>query len=140
MPARTNAGLRIALAMIGTLPSLAAFAQAPNANQVKRAPVASTTTAPVPAVRCPNCGRVHHVSTNPKSHYQAEAEYEAQQMAARGYKGHIRGTIAGVRFCGVGWSSHSPSPPTCTPGSAMTLVADAVVRGRDGWYRVRYWR
>lgn len=74
------------------------------------------------------------------SSYQAQAQYEAQQMASRRYKGHIRGTIPGVSFCGVGWSSSSPNAPTCRPSRSMTLVADATVRGTDGWYRVRYWR
>jgi len=72
--------------------------------------------------------------------YQAQAQYEAQQMASRRYKGHVRGTIPGVNFCGVGWSSSSPNAPTCRPSRSMTLVADATVRGSDGWYRVRYWR
>ncbi|GIW97341.1 MAG: hypothetical protein KatS3mg111_0674 [Pirellulaceae bacterium] len=91
---------------------------------------------------CPRCGRTHGLAatTTVGNRYQVEAEYEARQMATRRFKGHLRGPIAGVRFCGVGWSSHSPTPPTCTPGSGMTLVADAIVRGSDGWYRVRYWR
>ncbi|MEZ6075682.1 MAG: hypothetical protein R3C56_08390 [Pirellulaceae bacterium] len=40
----------------------------------------------------------------------------------------------------MGWSSSSSNAPTCTPSGGMTLVADAVARGADGWYRVRYWR
>lgn len=88
---------------------------------------------------CPHCGRVHSQRTVANS-YQAQAQAEAQMMASRRFKGHVRGTIPGVRFCGVGWSSSSRNAPTCTPRSGMTLVADAVARGADGWYRVRYWR
>lgn len=88
---------------------------------------------------CSQCGRVHSVQARSSS-YQAQAQAEAQMMASRMFKGHVRGTIPGVRFAGVGWSSSSPNANTCTPGSGMTLVADAVARGRDGWYRVRYWR
>ena len=87
---------------------------------------------------CAHCGRVHEVQPVTNS-LQAQAEAEARVMASRSYKGHVQGTLPGVRFCGVGWSSSS-TPSTCTPGSAMTLVADAIVRGRDGFYRVRYWR
>jgi hypothetical protein len=88
---------------------------------------------------CPGCGQVHG-SQPAVTGFQAQAQMEAQQMAARRYKGHVRGTVAGVRFSGVGWSSSSPNAPTCTPGNGMRLVADAVARGSDGWYRVRYWR
>ncbi len=89
---------------------------------------------------CPQCGRVHSVSSSNANSFQAMAQSEAQTMAARNHKGHVQGTVAGVRFCGVGWSSSSPNAPTCTPGGGMTLVADATARGADGWYRVRYWR
>lgn len=97
-------------------------------------------------VDCPTC--VQSVSTSTTitsqvtvaSTLQAEAESEAAQMAASRRKGHIRGVIRGVAFCGVGWSSSSPNAPTCTPGRGMTLVADATVRGADGFYRVRYWQ
>jgi hypothetical protein len=88
---------------------------------------------------CPNCGQIHSYSRPIASNYQASAQAEAQVMASRNYKGHTQGNVAGVGFCGVGWSS-SGTPSTCTPNSAMTLVADATVRGSDGWYRVRYWR
>ncbi|MCA9126155.1 MAG: hypothetical protein KDB22_03680 [Planctomycetales bacterium] len=88
----------------------------------------------------PSGGTVTSAVASDRQHLQSQAAYEAQQMAARSYKGHVRGTIAGVRFCGVGWSSSSPNAPTCSPAKGMTLVADAVARGRDGWYRVRYWR
>lgn len=89
---------------------------------------------------CPHCGRVHSVSPRSTSGFQAQAEAEAQAMAARNYKGHVQGTVPGVGFCGVGWSSSSSNAPTCTPSGGMSLVADAVARGADGWYRVRYWR
>ncbi len=88
---------------------------------------------------CPQCGQIHSTSSVGNG-YQAQAQAEAQLMASRGHKGHVQGTVPGVGFCGVGWSSSSSSAPTCTPSRSMTLVADAVARGRDGWYRVRYWR
>lgn len=89
---------------------------------------------------CPNCGRVHSSAASSTSSFQQQAQAEAQAMAARGYKGHVQGTIPGVGFSGVGWSSSSPNAPTCTPGRGRVQLADAVARGRDGWYRVRYWR
>lgn len=88
---------------------------------------------------CPQCGRVHgHTNTN-SSGFQAQAEAEARTMASRRFKGHVQGTVPGVNFAGVGWSSNS-TPSTCTPSGRMTLVADAIARGSDGYYRVRYWR
>lgn len=89
---------------------------------------------------CPQCGRIHAVSGGSVSNFQSQAQAEAQAMASRNFKGHIQGTVPGVGFCGVGWSSSSSNAPTCTPSNGMTLVADAVARGADGWYRVRYWR
>ncbi|MCA9132768.1 MAG: hypothetical protein KDA45_06425 [Planctomycetales bacterium] len=89
---------------------------------------------------CPQCGRIHAYTAPTNNSFQAQAQAEAQQMASRNYKGHVQGTVPGVSFCGVGWSSSSRNAPTCTPSSPMTLVADAVARGADGWYRVRYWR
>ncbi len=88
---------------------------------------------------CPQCGRIHGYSQSSVGGFQAQAEAEARVMASRRYKGHTQGTVSGVSFCGVGWSSHS-TPSTCTPSGNMTLVADATVRGSDGFYRVRYWR
>ncbi len=89
---------------------------------------------------CPHCGRIHSVSHSSTSSFQTQAQAEAQAMASRNYKGHVQGTVPGVSFCGVGWSSSSSNAPTCTPNNGMSLVADAVARGADGWYRVRYWR
>ncbi len=89
---------------------------------------------------CPHCGRIHSASYNTTSNFQAQAQAEAQRMASRNHKGHVQGTVPGVGFCGVGWSSSSSNAPTCTPSNGMSLVADAVARGSDGWYRVRYWR
>lgn len=68
---------------------------------------------------------------------QARAQAEANYMAQNGIRGHVGGTIG--RFEGVGWST-SGMPNTCTPGSAMTLTADAVAHGPGGVYRVRAWR
>lgn len=101
--------------------------------------VTQVVSSPAGAV-CPHCGRVHASPSTNVSSYQAQAQAEAEMMAQRRYKGHVRGTIPGVNFCGVGWSSSSSNAPTCTPSRGMTLVADAVARGADGWYRVRYWR
>ncbi len=102
--------------------------------------VAGTATVVDAQTVCPHCGRVHSAPAQPVSSFQAQAEAEARMMASRRYKGHVRGTVPGVNFCGVGWSSSSPNAPTCTPSRGMQLVADATVRGSDGWYRVRYWR
>ncbi len=89
---------------------------------------------------CPQCGRIHSYVSPSANNFQAQAQSEAQRMASRNFKGHVQGTVPGVGFCGVGWSSSSPNAPTCTPSNGMTLVADATARGADGWYRVRYWR
>ncbi len=88
---------------------------------------------------CPQCGRIHSYGTT-SGNFQSQAQAEAQAMASRNFKGHVQGTVPGVGFCGVGWSSSSPNAPTCTPSTGMSLVADATARGADGWYRVRYWR
>lgn len=69
---------------------------------------------------------------------QQRCEAEAAEMARRSYKGHVWGCIG--RFEGCGWSSHSKTPPTCMPRYRMRLTGDAIVKGRDGWYRVRSWR
>ncbi|MFN3190464.1 MAG: hypothetical protein ACE361_08065 [Aureliella sp.] len=99
----------------------------------------ATTQVASAQTSCPNCARTYSYRSTSSS-FQAQAQAEAQMMASRMYKGHVRGTVPGVRFSGVGFSSSSSRAPTCTPRSGMTLVADAVARGRDGWYRVRYWR
>ena len=126
---------RLLLASCMSVVALVAV-EAANAQQV----IYSSQILPNSGSVCRQCGRVHQVSRPTTSSFQAQAQMEAQMMASRGYKGHVRGTIPGVSFCGVGWSSSSPAAPTCTPGSGRQLVADAVARGRDGWYRVRYWR
>ena len=77
---------------------------------------------------CPQCGRVHEVAAVANNGLQEQAQAEAQTMAARRFKGHVQGTLPGVGFCGVGWSSSSPNAPTCTPGGARQLLADAVAR------------
>lgn len=102
--------------------------------------VVSSATAAQAQQVCARCGRVHYQQPRYGNSYQAQAQAEAQRMASRMYKGHVQGTVPGVRFSGVGWSSSSSNASTCTPGGGMTLVADAVARGADGWYRVRYWR
>lgn len=126
-------GLLLATCMLVSAAYQADFA---NAQQV----VYRSQIVPNSGTVCPQCGRVHAATPSTTSSFQAQAQMEAQMMASRGYKGHVRGTIPGVSFCGVGWSSSSASAPTCTPGGGMQLVADAVARGKDGWYRVRYWR
>jgi len=69
---------------------------------------------------------------------QELADQQAIYRAANQIKGHVGQSIG--LFEGVGYSSSSSLPPTCTPGRNMTLTADAVARGDDGWYRVRAWR
>ncbi|MCA9182327.1 MAG: hypothetical protein KDA51_12765 [Planctomycetales bacterium] len=102
--------------------------------------LAGTSSSSQAQSRCPHCGQSRSVSHSSIGNFQAQAQAEAQTMASRNYKGHVRGTVPGVGFCGVGWSSSSSNAPTCTPSGGMSLVADAVARGADGWYRVRYWR
>jgi len=109
------------------------------------ATVACSGVAVVAVPACVNCAvpdvvlGVEAASHAPAaSGLQAEAQWEANEMARRGAKGHIRGTVSGVRFAGVGWSSGG-NPSTCTPRSG-TCVADAIARGADGYYRVRYYR
>jgi hypothetical protein len=68
---------------------------------------------------------------------QERAQAEANYMAANGITGHVGSTIG--RFEGCGWSMGG-MPPTCTPGSGMTLTADAIAHGPRGVFRVRAWR
>jgi len=90
-------------------------------------------------VEAPRLPLVANSSSRNVGRFQQEAEWEAQQMASRGIKNHIRGVIPGVGFAGVGWSSGG-TPSTCTPGRGGTCVADAIARGSDGLYRCRYYR
>ncbi len=71
-----------------------------------------------------------------KSPLQVWAETEAKMMVARRYKGHVRGAPMGT-FVGVGFSV-SGRVVTCI-GSGQ-LVAQATLRGPDGYYHVRVWR
>jgi len=68
---------------------------------------------------------------------QARAQQEANEMARRGYCGHVGGTIGS--FEGVGCSSGG-NIPTCTPRRAMRLTADARACNGRMCYRVRAWR
>ena len=68
---------------------------------------------------------------------QQRAQAEANYMAQHGIRGHVGGQIG--NFEGCGWSTGG-TPPTCTPGRAMTLTADATAYGPGGVYRVRAWR
>lgn len=71
---------------------------------------------------------------------QAHAQREANLMARTGRMGHLLGVAPGARFSGVGYGP-TRNCNTCTPRSRMTLVADAVARGRNGYYyRSRHWR
>jgi len=89
------------------------------------------------AVSCPSHARTPPKAPQFKGSDQARAQAEANYMAARGIRGHV-GRVIG-RFEGCGWSSRG-MPSTCTPRTRMTLTADAVARGRGGFYRVRAWR
>ncbi len=71
-----------------------------------------------------------------KSPLQVWAETEAKMMVARRYKGHVRGAPMGT-FVGVGFIV-SGRVVTCI-GSGQ-LVAQATLRGPDGYYHVRVWR
>lgn len=75
---------------------------------------------------------------------QAHAEREARLMADRGIVAHILGPADGAAFSGVGASNLS-EPTTCLPwnfgNSARTVIADAIVKGKDGRnYRSRHWK
>ena len=75
---------------------------------------------------------------------QAHAEREARLMADRQVVAHILGPAKGARFTGVGASS-SAEPTTCLPWNfgnpARTVIADAIVKGKDGRnYRSRDWK
>jgi hypothetical protein len=80
-------------------------------------------------------------TTNAAYSLQHVAQNEANEMARRGYAGHIDGCPPGARFEGCGASS-SPNVPTCTPSRPMQLIADAksYSHGTRMWYRVRLWR
>jgi hypothetical protein len=87
-------------------------------------------------------GQVAQAAVPRTSTAQAHAKREANLMARRGRMGHFLGCAPGARFCGVGYGT-TPNCRTCQPSrrSRMTLIADAVTRGRDGYYyRSRHWR
>lgn len=91
---------------------------------------------------CPKCGKVHapQQQATGTSAAQAHAQREANLMARLGRMGHLLGVAPGARFSGVGYGP-TPNCNTCTPRRRMTLVADAVARGRNGYYyRSRHWR
>ena len=71
-----------------------------------------------------------------RSSLQVWADTEAQMMVARRFKGHVRSAPMGT-FVGVGFSM-SGNVVTCV-GSGQ-LVAQATLRGPDGYYHVRVWR
>jgi len=95
---------------------------------------------PNPAV-CPKCGKVHAAKTQSTvSVAQQHAQREANYMARTGVTGHPMGVAPGASFSGTGYGP-SPNCRTCTPSRRMTLIADAVAQGRNGyWYRSRHWR
>ena len=75
---------------------------------------------------------------------QAHAEREARLMADRGIVAHLLGPANGAKFTGVGASSRA-EPSTCLPwnfgSTARTVIADAIVKGKDGRnYRSRHWK
>ncbi|MCP4782845.1 MAG: hypothetical protein GY903_26565, partial [Fuerstiella sp.] len=96
-------------------------------------PTTTTPTDATPADAAPKSAE----SVKPqKSSLQVWAEAEAQMMAARRFKGHVRSAPTGT-FVGVGFSM-SGRVVTCV-GSGQ-LVAQATLRGPDGYYHVRVWR
>ena len=105
---------------------------------VNGVPVSSSTARPVnqsptrPVTAAASTGGSMYSGTD-----QQRAQAEADYMARNGIKGHVGGQIGS--FEGCGWSSGG-MPGTCTPGTGMTLTADAIAHGRDGVYRVRAWR
>ena len=67
---------------------------------------------------------------------QTWAETEAKMMVERRFKGHVRSAPMGT-FVGVGFSM-SGRVITCVGGGQ--LVAQATLKGPDGFYHVRVWR
>jgi hypothetical protein len=92
---------------------------------------ASTTAASVkPASATPNSEKFKGTPL------QKWAEAEAKMMVERRFKGHVRSAPNGT-FVGVGFSM-SGRVVTCVGGGQ--LVAQATLRGSDGFYHVRVWR
>ncbi len=86
-----------------------------------------------------NSSRPSYSSQGSSGSAQQIAQARANAMASRGYKGHPNWAGSpfggGVGFEGVGFSSSGPNAPTCV--GRGSVVADAVAKGADGWYRVR---
>jgi hypothetical protein len=95
------------------------------------APTATTNTASVkPASATPNSEKFKG------SPLQTWAEAEAKMMVDRRFKGHVRSAPMGT-FVGVGFSMNG-RVVTCVGGGQ--LVAQATIKGPDGFYHVRVWR
>ena len=105
-------------------------------NIVYRPVAQRVTTVTTRTVATPTKATSTNTVKSTQSPLQAWAESEANMMVARRYKGHIRSAPAGT-FVGVGFSM-TGRVVTCV-GSGQ-LVAQATVRGPDGFYHVRVWR
>ena len=102
----------------------------------QRVSTVTTRTVATPTTTTPTKATSTNTVKSTQSPLQAWAESEANMMVARRYKGHIRSAPAGT-FVGVGFSM-TGRVVTCV-GSGQ-LVAQATVRGPDGFYHVRVWR
>lgn len=66
---------------------------------------------------------------------QSIAERKARIAASRSIRGHVGGSLGGARFEGVGWgTSPQMALRSCCYSGRRPVVAQAVYKGRDGYY------
>jgi hypothetical protein len=66
---------------------------------------------------------------------QCVANRKAQIAANRLIRGHVGGSLGGARFEGVGWgTSPQIALRKCCYSGRRPIVAQAVHKGRDGYY------
>ena len=99
-------------------------------------PVTTATVSTTEAAPTETVAATSSAAKTQTSPLQAWAEDEAKMMVARRFKGHVRSAPMGT-FVGVGFSTNG-RVVTCV--GAGQLVAQATVRGTDGYYHVRVWR
>ena len=132
----TRLFLLIAAVLVAAAPAEAAKRRSRYIYYRPSAPVVSTVPTRTVSSTRPVSAASTAGSTKFSGSMQAWAEAEAGMMAARRFKGHVRSAPNGT-FVGVGFST-SGRVVTCV-GSGR-LVAQATVRGSDGFYHVRVWR
>ena len=66
---------------------------------------------------------------------QCVANHKAKMAASKGFRGHVGGNLGGARFEGVGWgTSPQLALRSCCYSGRRPIVAQAVYKGRDGYY------